>query len=126
MASHWESLLAMVDRSVRMVGGRVVPLRNVEYRPLLGFPQYWHDEQSGELQAAVLAYLGHKAAEAPPPDWHQLELLRDYLVHYVGAPCWVGEEEAISDLQRRAERIETVQDVGDLIERCLEIGLDPL
>jgi len=112
-----------------VVGDGVVLLRNVRersYRPPLGFPQYWHDQESGELQAAVLAYLGHKAAEAPAPDKEQLELLRDYLIHYVEAPCWVGEEETIADLSRRVHKIETVQDVGDLIERCLEIGLDPL
>lgn len=113
-----------------MVGDGVVLLRNVERRssdrPPLGFPQYWHDEESGELQAAVLAYLGHRAGEAPAPDKEQLALLRDYLIHYVEAPCWVGEEAAIADLSRRAHEIETVQDVGDLIERCFEIGLDPL
>lgn len=35
------------------------------YNPLWGTPLYWSDEQSGELAAAIAAYLNHMLTQAP-------------------------------------------------------------
>ena len=96
------------------------------YRPPLGFPQHWRDEPTGELQTAVLAYIGYRGVETPEPNNRQIELLRDYLVHYIGAPAWAGDPEMMAGLRRRAAEIESVEDVSVLISDFLEIGLDPL
>jgi hypothetical protein len=100
--------------------------KDKKYRPPLGFPQYWRDDPSGQLQIAVLAYLGYRGAEGPPPDASHIELLRDYLIHYIEAPCWASPPGVLENLISRAHDIQTPQDIADVEKRCLQIGLDPL
>lgn len=110
------------------------------YRPG-GLPMNWRDEQTGILPAAVKAYLDYqceKDAKEPTPE--QLDLLIDFLRHYICAPCWNGPAREARDagdnsiaatlIQLRLDicegRVKTVQEIDQWIHRCLEICLDPI
>src|ERR1700693_341084 len=58
-----------------------------EYKGPLGVPSYWRNGVSGELHKAVHAYLNHMV-DGEPLTQAQLELVRNYLEHWIGAPCW--------------------------------------
>jgi len=112
------------------------------YRPPLGLPLYWGDEQSGRLPAAVRHYfnwcLGHApdataadlgiAPLAPP----ELQLLVDYCVYFIHAPCWEENlrecEDMIEDLMQlraRAKTLASVESIRRWNEECMDLGLDP-
>lgn len=98
------------------------------YRPPLGLPLNWHDEVSGILAAAVNAYLDNRIEGKPITD-EQVSLVRTYIVHYIGAPCWDNEEfsKELALLRRTARReLRTPEDIGKWICDAMEIGLDPL
>lgn len=103
------------------------------YRAPFGLPLHWGDEVSGELRAAVMAYLQTHA-----PDERQMKMLKDYLVHFINAPCWSASfhqeqygsvaddyELAIAGLIGEAQRITSAGDIEVFISHAMEWGLDP-
>lgn len=99
------------------------------YREPMGLPLNWRDDVSGELPAAVVRYYGFKVGEAAEPEPGQIELIRDYLIHYIEAPCWDevgGGWNELADLRRRAKQISSVEDIHRFIFACLDVGMDPL
>jgi hypothetical protein len=97
------------------------------YKPPLGLPFYWEDEVSGELRKAIHAYLDH-ATDGKPFTDAQLELMRDYLEHWINAPCWNSEvfESELKHLRESAKTLRTAEQIHDWIHEALEIGMDPL
>ncbi len=97
------------------------------YKPPLGLPFYWEDEVSGELRKAIHAYLDH-AVDGKPFTDAQLELMRDYLEHWVSAPCWDNEafETELSKLRADVRTLRTSEQIHDWIHEALDIGMDPL
>jgi hypothetical protein len=95
------------------------------YVPPFNTPLFWKDEQSGVLRNAVRAYLGHglKPEEELPDE--QVELVRAYLDYVIHAPCWQGDKR-IPDLRARVKTLETVNELDEWIDGCLELGIDPL
>jgi hypothetical protein len=96
-----------------------------------GFPRYWRDEASGVLAAAMNAYLDHRIDGAPLTR-EQFALVKDYLIYYVDAPVWQYPEAereykaALLQLRFEAYLIQNVDDAVNLLEHCLDLGLDPL
>jgi hypothetical protein len=105
------------------------------------FPLRWQDETSGQLPAAVRALISAQLGEGPEPSSEQLSFLLDYLRHFICAPCWNitaresrdhGSGELAAELiQLRLDiavdcTLKTSADVGLWINRCLQIGIDPL
>jgi len=92
----------------------------------MGLPLRWQDDLSGQLPAAIKAFLSWKPGMAPL-DSRLLRLVIDYLVHYIDAPCWNGNfVPEMANLRLRAGQLETAQDVRDWLADCLDIALDPL
>lgn len=89
-------------------------------------PVYWRDEPSGELAAAVYAYLHHvryRHALAPTPE--QLQRLIAYLRDWVNAPCW-GEDRELRQLRASAMQLATVKQIKQWLRRAVTYGIDPL
>jgi hypothetical protein len=97
------------------------------YRPPHGLPLFWRDEVSGQLPAAVQAYLDNRCDGAPISD-EQIALLRDYIHHYIHAPCWEQDAFAaeLKELRGSVDGLTSSQAIADWIWKALEIGLDPL
>lgn len=97
------------------------------YKLPLGLPFYWRDEVSGELPAAVNAYLDCRI-DQKPFTLAQAELVRDYLIHWINAPCWEHPEFAqdLAKLREKVKTLNTADEIGAWIWEALEIGLDPL
>ena len=98
------------------------------YRPPLGLPLAWRDELSGELARAVEAYLDNRISGETVLD-EQITMLREYLVHYIDAPCWNSQIEfaiELSDLRASARELDSATEISEWIAKAMEIGLDPL
>lgn len=93
-------------------------------RPL-GLPLYWMDEQSGKLRAAVRDYFSWVIGEADEPKTGTTELLRQYLEHFVNAPCWRGHAAELARLRAKVKGIKTCGDIRGWLGEALNIGLDP-
>jgi len=54
--------------------------------------------------------------------------MRDYLEHYIKAPCWDTPvfEAKLKQLREAAQTLRTVEEIHDWIHKCLDIGMDPL
>ena len=99
------------------------------YRAPLGLPFYWRDEESGQLRKAVESYLDNRLHGTTITD-EQIGLVRDYIVHYIDAPCWNTEDpELQSDLKNlrtSARELDSATEIGEWIFKALDLGLDPL
>jgi len=97
-----------------------------EYKSF-GLPFHWQSEASGELYAAVYAYLDYRIDNRPFTA-AQFALVRDYMIHYVNAPCWNNDEfkAELIDIRQTAARLLGPDDIPALIHKCMDIGLDPL
>lgn len=103
------------------------------YRPPMGLPLRWQDEQSGELSKAVWAYINHGAGKTKtPPTPEELATLKDYLAYYIKAPCWManaqdpGMEADLKAAILKIDLVVTYEDIRDFIYACLHLGIDPL
>lgn len=99
-----------------------------EYQSPLGIPLSWQHEVSGELSAAVAAYLNYmmEGSEITPA---QITLVRDFLRYFIEAPCWWREdvfEEQLKELRESAARLDSPEAIDAWIWRALDIGIDPL
>ena len=105
-----------------------------------GFPLRWQDDQTGELPAAVQAYLSHRLGEKAAPTQDQIRLLCDYLRHVICAPIWNAGIE-LDDSPERIEvarqlvqlrqdivhlQLTTTDAISEWMHRCMDIGIDPL
>ena len=94
------------------------------------FPLYWGDEQSGILGFAMRNFI--ETVGIPegfrnelPQD--QFELVRDYLVYVVKAPCWSHSDvEAFSACVRKLEGSATAEQLWKAAYAFLEFGIDPI
>jgi len=94
------------------------------YRPPLMLPLYWRDDITGELPAAVQAYLNNRI-DGTEISNAQIVLLVDWLTHFIHAPCWEGDEQ-LARLRSSVTKLKTPNDVDRWLRQALEIGLDPL
>jgi hypothetical protein len=101
------------------------------YRPPLGLPLYWADEQSGRLRDAVQAYLGYLIDGSPEPTPDQLSLLWDYVCHHIHAPAWdcacveAVEQRELADLRRQAGQRGDVAAVRAYLRAAEASAMDP-
>lgn len=100
------------------------------YLPPTGGPLYWRNEETGELRDAVEAYLNNRIDSTPisPAD---LELVAEYVQHWINAPCWQDgtDPEIRSELRQLQERAKTLRSADDIdawIHAALDLGIDPL
>lgn len=97
------------------------------YREPLGLPLNWRDGVSGELAKAVEAYLDNRIDGTTITD-DQVTMLREYICHYINAPCWGCPEfdSELRDLRASAPELDSATEISEWISKALEIGLDPL
>jgi hypothetical protein len=103
--------------------------RSVCHSAPLGLPFYWRDETSGELVAAVNAYLDNRIEHKPITAGH-IALVRDFLAHYINAPCWDSCADAfgveLNWLRTRVNDLNSPEKIQRWIHKATEIGMDPL
>lgn len=94
-----------------------------EYLARSGLPLFWMNEASGQLQAAMQAYLdGTMTPE-------QTELVIDYFRYFIQAPCWESAPDGagyLAELRALAAAMDTPADIHAFVGRCLEFGIDPI
>ena len=97
------------------------------YKPPLGLPFHWQHEVSGRLATAVTAYLDNRIHKETIAE-EDVTILREYLVHYINAPCWNNEEFAsqLTALRSSAPTLDSATKISEWIWDAMEIGLDPL
>lgn len=83
-------------------------------------PNYWMNESSGVLKPAVESYL-----RGGRLDQGQVRLMRAYLLQWVLSPVWMGGDE-LEALQAGVRAIKTETDVRIVIEKAIDLGMDPL
>lgn len=102
--------------------------------PGMELPLFWGDEVTGELPAAMMAYIDFAAGiRADPPTPAQVELIWDFLRHFINAPCWMtnckaGGSEMEGQLKAlivKAAAASTHDQVREFVDGCMELGLDP-
>lgn len=104
------------------------------YRPPLGIPLSWRDEQSGVLEKAVWAYI-EACCGAPEPTDKQLALLCAWCSYYIHAPCWMDNlkrggapndmVEELRELMKRVKTLASFESIKRWSEEASELGLDP-
>jgi len=83
-------------------------------------PKFWMYESSGVLATAVTRYL--QGDDLTP---EEVDLLKAYLWQWYKSPVWEPSG-TLEALRLRVAAIATRQDIDDIIEAGLEIGMDPL
>lgn len=98
------------------------------YKPPMGLPLYWRDEQSGQLENAIFAYLEFVTKQtSQPPNETQIFLIRCYFEHYIMAPCWQEDENGtLLKLRAETKNINSVDAISAWLTVASEIALDPL
>lgn len=99
----------------------------------LWLPLNWRNETSGQLSRAVEAYLDNRV-EGTPINVLAIEVVRDYLIHYIHAPCWTKNLDAededgariLGELRFEAMHLASPDAIGQWIGKAMQIGLDPL
>ena len=81
-------------------------------------PRYWMN--SGKLRSVVTAYLRGEWLDAD-----QIPIMREYLWQWVKSPVW-GPSGELEILRLRTKEIQTRQDIRDVIDAAVELGMDPL
>jgi hypothetical protein len=96
------------------------------YEPPYGTPVYWMNEVTGELPAAIKAVFAYGAEpdNQPEPTPEQLGLVIDYCRYVIYAPCWKGP--GVGSLRNLAKRMTTLEELNQFIQKCLDVGIDPL
>lgn len=99
----------------------------------LWLPFNWRNEVSGRLPTAIKAYLDNRV-EKTPMEQGQVTSVRDYLIHYIHAPCWTENldpddadgSRILSELRFEAMHLASPEAIGAWIRKAMDIGLDPL
>jgi hypothetical protein len=87
----------------------------------LGLPLYWRNEQSGELRAAVMAYLNQQNQLTE----EQFRLVRAYLRYWVFAPCWHDCGGQLAELRESVEAIHRAEEITPWLLKALDLCIDP-
>jgi hypothetical protein len=95
------------------------------YLEPFGTPLYWGDEQSGVLKEAIRAFYDSSLHKKPLAQEH-LELVRHYLAYVIHAPCWLDDSGVLAQLRREVNGLTSVEEMNAWLNKCLEIGVDPL
>lgn len=84
---------------------------------------YWR-RGSAELIASVEAFFawGVKKAEMTPG---QIEHVRGYILAYLSLGWMEARVDGLAALQVQAAQVKTPGDIHDLMQKCLEEGIDP-
>ncbi len=93
------------------------------YPPPLGLPLNWRNETSGDLPRAIFKFFSSRHLS---PD--EISLVAEYCQHYINAPCWDavgGFPDELAALRQSAALLSTVDQIGQWINGCLEIAIDP-
>jgi hypothetical protein len=95
-----------------------------------GIPHYWMYETSGELKAAIHAYLNYMGDPklSPMSDRH-IALIREYFRQWINAPAYSlaeGFEAEKAALRESVGAIATAKDIDRWLNQAAEIGIDPL
>lgn len=96
-----------------------------------GSPLRWQYHRSKELREAVFVLTNHWSAphKNPAPNSQEIARIREYLIYFVNAPCWLLSNLPIAQfdaLKITVANIKAVEDINHWINRCWDIGLDPL
>jgi hypothetical protein len=96
-----------------------------------GTPLRWQNHNNKELSEAVFILTNYWSAphKNPAPNSQEIALIQNYLIYFVNAPCWLLSNLPITEftqLKITVAFIKTVEDIDDWIDRCWDIGLDPL
>jgi len=83
-------------------------------------PKFWMYESSGVLKPVVTKYLNGEALDAK-----EVKVFQAYLWQWYKSPVWEPSG-MLEALRLRVAAIATRQDIDDIIEAGLEIGMDPL
>jgi len=88
-------------------------------------PLYWRNEQSGVLAAAVQEYLVSALRQREMPEG-QLNLVKEYCIYWIEAPCWVWGDGAEFKKAAGALRAATTREAFTLaMQDLLVFGVDP-
>lgn len=90
-----------------------------DYQIVQGYtvPYYWMHEQSGRLRGAIGRYFNRCESQ------RDLNLTIAYVRYVLDCPSWAGD---MAPLREQARVVETREDLDNLIEACLDAGIDPL
>jgi len=100
-------------------------------RPGWQLPLYWRDEQ-GDLPKVIAAFVNHGAGHLKEIYPAQVELTRRYVEYFLKAPCWrstasdAGTEEELDAAIEAIKKAKTPEDIRQVIEATLKLGIDPL
>jgi hypothetical protein len=99
------------------------------YKPPLQLPFFWMDCQDEVLHAAIRAYFEHKANHAAPSP-EQIQLIADYLDHFIHAPCWVRESvsfyvNGVQAAREQVKKITSVAGIDKFLKICMDCAIDP-
>lgn len=96
------------------------------YEEPYGHPYKWTYEKTGIVYQAVLAYLDHHRIRSAIT-FEQTRLVRDYIRYYVNAPAFNQiDPKHITELREQAEQAESPDEIEQVYQRCLQLGLEPL
>ncbi len=91
-----------------------------------GGPLYWMNEETGVLAQAIYAYM---AGQGRSMTDGQIELVKEYVLHWLKAPCWIYPDElqaAMDDLQRRIQIATTPHDIDTVWHAMMDkFAIDP-
>jgi len=132
---RWEAKQAGEDEIEVDIQRRELPAFPDCYRPGprsgLELPLYWRDEQ-GDLPKVIAAFVNHGAGHLKEIYPAQVELTRRYIEYFLKAPCWrstasdAGTNEDLDAAIAAIGRAKTPEDIRQVIEATLKLGIDPL
>lgn len=100
-----------------------------------GMPMYWRDEMSGKMLSAVVAFWSPYAdspQNIPELSAEHVCLLREYIVHWVEAPCFQANPHMTMENKLQlesaiiqAKNINNRADINVVLNALSELAIDP-
>lgn len=96
------------------------------YRQPFGSPYYWRDIEGGNLIPCTVSFID-AMGKGQEPSQDDLIAVIDYLQYYLDAPVW-NDQEKVDVLREQAAGLspDNPKSVDDLIQHCVNVGIDPL
>lgn len=103
--------------------------------PLSHHNERWHGNIKDDLVQAIKNYYSFKVDGKPELTEYEKELLFEYVMYHINAPCLEfaydasGDRESIEiliKLRKQADGIKTLDQLSEFIFCCLDVGIDPL